>query len=190
MSGPAPCLWPILPATARSSARRCAGPIGSGRFAACRRRRRAASRSSRSWRCWSRSISCRTSPTICAHLIHRRGDRLALADRARYIADPALSLCPWRCCVGGLHRPARAHVARQEHGQGGSGDAGYRRGTSHMTIVDRWGNSAPSPPPSRPFGAASWCAASSSTTSSPTSRPAGDGRQAGRQPWPGKRRGP
>jgi gamma-glutamyltranspeptidase/glutathione hydrolase len=76
------------------------------------------------------------------HLI-AEASRLAFADRARYVADPAFVPVP----VGGLL--ARNYIAERrklispDHsmGQQGPVEAGYvERGTSHMTIVDRDGN--------------------------------------------------
>jgi gamma-glutamyltranspeptidase / glutathione hydrolase len=76
------------------------------------------------------------------HLI-AEASRLAFADRAHYVADPAFVPVP----VAGLLAPN--YIARRRQlispersmGQQGPVEAGYiERGTSHMTIVDRNGN--------------------------------------------------
>lgn len=76
------------------------------------------------------------------HLI-AEASRLAFADRAHYVADPAFVAVP----VAGLLAPGyigeRRKLISPEHSMGrqGPAEAGYvERGTSHMTIVDRDGN--------------------------------------------------
>ena len=129
----------------RSSASRCAGPIASGSSAACRRRRRAASRSCRCWRCSSRSISRKDKPNDlrALHLI-AEASRLAFADRAHYVADPAfVAGADRRLLVAGLHRRAPQADLRQIAAwarRRRRSPPGYvEHGTSHMTIVDRAG---------------------------------------------------
>ena len=77
------------------------------------------------------------------HLI-AEASRLAFADRDRYVADPAFVKVP----VEGLLSPAYIAERRglmsvdRSMGKVGPGvPPGYvERGTSHMSIVDRWGN--------------------------------------------------
>ncbi|MBY0319957.1 MAG: gamma-glutamyltransferase [Reyranella sp.] len=77
------------------------------------------------------------------HLI-AEASRLAFADRNRYVGDPAFVQVP----VAGLLSPAylaeRRKLMSPDRSMGVVGPGvppGYvERGTSHMTIVDRWGN--------------------------------------------------
>ncbi len=76
------------------------------------------------------------------HLI-AEASRLAFADRAHYLADPAFVPVP----VAGLLAPSyiaeRRKLISLDHSMGSQGPvaAGYvEHGTSHMTIVDREGN--------------------------------------------------
>ena len=77
------------------------------------------------------------------HLI-AEASRLAFADRNRYVADPAFVAVP----VTGLLSPGYLDQRRKlmspdrSMGEVGPGvPPGYvERGTSHMSIVDRWGN--------------------------------------------------
>ena len=77
------------------------------------------------------------------HLI-AEASRLAFADRDRYVADPAFVPVPVAgLLVAGLYRRApHADVGRPQHGPSAPGlPPGYvERGTSHISIVDRWGN--------------------------------------------------
>ncbi len=78
-----------------------------------------------------------------AHLI-AEASRLAFADRDRYVADPAFVDVP----VAGLLSPAyldeRRKLMSPDRSMGKVGPGvppGYvERGTSHISIVDRWGN--------------------------------------------------
>ncbi len=77
------------------------------------------------------------------HLI-AEATRLALADRARYLADPAYVTVPVAVLLSAGYIAERRKLMSPDKSMGkvGPGDAGYiERGTSHMTIVDRWGNS-------------------------------------------------
>lgn len=77
------------------------------------------------------------------HLI-AEASRLAFADRNRYVADPAFVQVP----VAGLLSPTylgeRRNLMSPDRSMGVVGPGvppGYaERGTSHITIVDRWGN--------------------------------------------------
>ena len=138
--GRARCRSPISPTTSRSSASRCAGPIASGSSAACRRPRRAASRSCRCWSCSSRSSSGQDQPNDLRslHLI-AEASRLAFADRERYVADPAFVPVP----VDGLLAPAyiaerRKLISRRsQHGhRAGPAAAGLCR-ARHQPHDDR-----------------------------------------------------
>ena len=76
------------------------------------------------------------------HLI-AEASRLAFADRARYLADPAFVTVPVAVLLSAGYLAERRKLisTTKSMGKVGPGDAGYiERGTSHMTIVDRWGN--------------------------------------------------
>ena len=128
-----------------SSASRCAGLIACGSSAACRRRRRAASRSCRCWGCSNRSSSGATSPTICARCISspRQAGSPSPTATATSPIPPS-----WTVPVAGLLSPAylaeRRKLISPDRSMGEVGPGvppGYvERGTSHISIVDRWGN--------------------------------------------------
>ena len=76
------------------------------------------------------------------HLL-AEASRLAFADRARYLADPAFVTVPVSVLLSPAYIGERRKLISPDKSMGkvGPGDAGYiERGTSHMTIVDRWGN--------------------------------------------------
>jgi gamma-glutamyltranspeptidase/glutathione hydrolase len=76
------------------------------------------------------------------HLI-AEAERLAFADRARYVADPAFADVPTQRLVSAAYLAERRKLISEEHSLGEQGPVapGYvERGTSHMTIVDRAGN--------------------------------------------------
>ena len=77
------------------------------------------------------------------HLIAEAG-RLAFADRARYVADPAFVAVPTQQLVSPAYIAERRKLISEDHSmgeQGGPVAPGFvERGTSHMTIVDRSGN--------------------------------------------------
>ena len=76
------------------------------------------------------------------HLI-AEASRLAFADRAHYIADPAYVAVPTARLVSADYIAKRRKLISSDRSMGpvGPGDVGYlEHGTSHMTIVDRAGN--------------------------------------------------
>jgi gamma-glutamyltranspeptidase/glutathione hydrolase len=77
------------------------------------------------------------------HLIAEAG-RLAFADRARYVADPAFVPVPTGTLISPAYIAERRKLISESRSmgqQGGPVAPGYiERGTSHMTIVDRAGN--------------------------------------------------
>jgi gamma-glutamyltranspeptidase/glutathione hydrolase len=76
------------------------------------------------------------------HLI-AEASRLAFADRAHYVADPAFVAVPVAGLLAAGYIAERRKLISPEHSMGrqGPAEAGYvERGTSHMTIVDRDGN--------------------------------------------------
>jgi gamma-glutamyltranspeptidase/glutathione hydrolase len=76
------------------------------------------------------------------HLIAEAG-RLAFADRAEYVADPAFVPVPTERLVSPAYIAERRKLISEDKSMGvqGSVAAGYvERGTSHITIVDRAGN--------------------------------------------------
>ena len=76
------------------------------------------------------------------HLIAEAG-RLAFADRARYVADPAFVPVPTATLISPAYIAERRKLISESRsmGEGGPVAPGYvERGTSHMTIVDRAGN--------------------------------------------------
>jgi gamma-glutamyltranspeptidase/glutathione hydrolase len=77
------------------------------------------------------------------HLIAEAG-RLAFADRAQYVADPAFVAVPTQQLIAPAYLAERRKLISEEHVMdppGGPVAAGYvEHGTSHVTIVDRQGN--------------------------------------------------
>src|SRR5258708_3820907 len=76
------------------------------------------------------------------HLI-AEASRLAFADRAHYVADPAFVPVPAAGLLAPNYIAQRRKLISPDHSMGrqGPAEAGYvERGTSHMTIVDRDGN--------------------------------------------------
>lgn len=76
------------------------------------------------------------------HLI-AEASRLAFADRDRYVGDPAFVDVPVDKLLAPAYLDQRRRLISPEKsmGKAESGDPNYpEHGTSHMTIVDRWGN--------------------------------------------------
>jgi gamma-glutamyltranspeptidase/glutathione hydrolase len=77
------------------------------------------------------------------HLI-AEANRLAFADRDRYIADPAFVAVPVAGLLSKEYLDQRRKLMSPDHAMGKIGPGvppGYvERGTSHISIVDRWGN--------------------------------------------------
>ena len=121
------------------------------------------------------------------HLI-AEASRLAFADRDRYVADPAFVPVP----VAGLLAPAyiaeRRLLISPDRSMGTVGPGvppGYiERGTSHISIVDRWGNAVSfTTTIEAPFGAADDGARlPAQQRADRFLAPARGRRQAGRQP--------
>lgn len=77
------------------------------------------------------------------HLI-AEASRLAFADRNRYVADPAFVSVPVAGLLSPVYLAERRKLMSPDRSMGEVGPGlppGYvERGTSHMSIVDRWGN--------------------------------------------------
>ncbi|MDP1750494.1 MAG: gamma-glutamyltransferase [Reyranella sp.] len=77
------------------------------------------------------------------HLI-AEASRLAFADRDRYVADPAFVKVPMAGLLSPAYLAERRKLMSPNRSMGKVGPGmppGYvERGTSHMSIVDRWGN--------------------------------------------------
>ncbi len=77
------------------------------------------------------------------HLI-AEASRLAFADRDRYVADPAFVKVPTAGLLSSAYIAERRKLMSPDRSMGQIGPGvppGYvERGTSHMSIVDRWGN--------------------------------------------------
>ena len=77
------------------------------------------------------------------HLI-AEASRLAFADRDRYVADPAFVNVPVAGLLSASYIAERRKLISPDRSMGKIGPGvppGYiERGTSHMSIVDRWGN--------------------------------------------------
>jgi gamma-glutamyltranspeptidase / glutathione hydrolase len=77
------------------------------------------------------------------HLI-AEASRLAFADRNRYVADPAFVSVPVAGLLSAGYLAERRKLMSPDRSMGEVGPGmppGYvERGTSHMSIVDRWGN--------------------------------------------------
>ncbi|MBI3198419.1 MAG: gamma-glutamyltransferase [Rhodospirillales bacterium] len=77
------------------------------------------------------------------HLI-AEASRLAFADRDRYVADPAFVNVPTAGLISPVYIAERRKLMSPDRSMGKVGPGvppGYvERGTSHMSIVDRWGN--------------------------------------------------
>ena len=77
------------------------------------------------------------------HLI-AEASRLAFADRDRYVADPAFVDVPTAGLLSPAYLSERRWLMSMDRSMGPVGPGvppGYvERGTSHMSIVDRWGN--------------------------------------------------
>jgi gamma-glutamyltranspeptidase/glutathione hydrolase len=127
------------------------------------------------------------------HLI-AEASRLAFADRNRYVADPAFVAVP----VTGLLSPAyldeRRKLMSPDRAMGPVGPGvppGYvERGTSHMSIVDRWGNAvAFTTTIEAPFGAGMMVRGFvlNNELTDFSARPESDGRPVANRVQPGKR---
>jgi gamma-glutamyltranspeptidase/glutathione hydrolase len=77
------------------------------------------------------------------HLI-AEASRLAFADRARYVADPAFVTVPVAGLLSDVYLDQRRKLMSPDRSMGeveAGVPPGYvERGTSHVSIVDRWGN--------------------------------------------------
>jgi gamma-glutamyltranspeptidase/glutathione hydrolase len=77
------------------------------------------------------------------HLV-AEASRLAFADRNRYVADPAFVAVPTAGLLSADYLAERRKLMSPDRSMGEVGPGvppGYvERGTSHMSIVDRWGN--------------------------------------------------
>ena len=74
-------------------------------------------------------------------------ERLAYADRARYLGDPDFTDVPTELLTSKRYARTLARTitprATPSAGVGGGGDAGReKRETTHYSVVDRWGNTA------------------------------------------------
>jgi gamma-glutamyltranspeptidase/glutathione hydrolase len=78
-----------------------------------------------------------------AHLI-AEASRLAFADRARYVADPAFVAVPVAGLLSDVYLDQRRTLMSPDRSMGdvqpGVPPGYVERGTSHVSIVDRWGN--------------------------------------------------
>jgi gamma-glutamyltranspeptidase / glutathione hydrolase len=83
----------------------------------------------------------REPPNSALHLI-AEASRLAFADRARYLADPAFVEVPVRGLLSPAYLAERRKLIAPEKSMGpGRVEPGYpERGTSHISIVDGQGN--------------------------------------------------
>ena len=155
-----------LPATPPRNANRSARPTAARRSAACRRRRPAASRWPRRLACSSISRWPITSPTdvdlnggkptvMGVHLISE-AERLAYADRDKYVADTDFVPLPGgspNTLLNSDYLAGRAALISEQHTMGTAkpGDFGPpttptpptpEHGTSQISIVDAEGNAA------------------------------------------------
>jgi gamma-glutamyltranspeptidase/glutathione hydrolase len=77
------------------------------------------------------------------HLI-AEASRLAFADRNRYVADPAFVAVPVAGLLSETYLDQRRKLISPDHSMGeiepGIPPGYVERGTSHVSIVDRWGN--------------------------------------------------
>ncbi len=127
------------------------------------------------------------------HLI-AEASRLAFADRDRYVADPAFVQVPTAGLLSPAYLAERRKLMSPDRSMGKVGPGvppGYvERGTSHMSIVDRWGNAvAFTTTIEAPFGAQimvrGFLLNNELTDFSPT--PEADGKPVANRVEPGKR---
>jgi gamma-glutamyltranspeptidase/glutathione hydrolase len=127
------------------------------------------------------------------HLI-AEASRLAFADRDRYVADPASLSVPVAGLLSSAYLDERRKLISLDHSMGKVGPGvppGYvERGTSHISIVDRWGNAVSfTTTIEAPFGAEmmvrGFLLNNELTDFSP--RPESDGRPIANRVEPGKR---
>ena len=127
------------------------------------------------------------------HLV-AEASRLAFADRDRYVADPAFVNVPVAGLLSPVYLAERRKLMSPDHSMGKVGPGvppGYvERGTSHMSIVDRWGNAvAFTTTIEAPFGAQimvrGFLLNNELTDFSPT--PEADGKPVANRVEPGKR---
>ena len=127
------------------------------------------------------------------HLI-AEASRLAFADRNRYVADPAFVNVPTAGLLSAAYLAERRKLMSPDRSMGRIGPGvppGYvERGTSHMSIVDRWGNAVSfTTTIEAPFGAQimvrGFLLNNELTDFSP--RPEVDGKQVANRVEPGKR---
>lgn len=127
------------------------------------------------------------------HLI-AEASRLAFADRNRYVADPAFIVVPTAGLLSPAYLAERRKLMSPDHSMGVVGPGvppGYpERGTSHVSIVDRWGNAVSfTTTIEAPFGAQMMVKGFvlNNELTDFSARPESDGRLVANRVEPGKR---